>query len=84
MFHVTAVIYERTKTRLVVWLLGNEIFSVPVDWVQGPDVQKMHAYFLSVFVFSSVATAQITVVLSLCRKHVKRNSFQTSFFSFLF
>ena len=75
MFHVTAVIYEHTKRGLVVWLLGNEIFSVLIDWVQGSDVKKMYAYFLLGFVLSSVLTAKFIVVLSLCRKHVKRNSF---------
>jgi len=73
-FHVRVVIYEHTKTWLVVWLLGNEIFSVLSDWVKGPDVQKMYAYFLLGFVLSSVLTAKFIVVLSLCRKHVKRNS----------
>ena len=74
MLLVTAVIYEHTKTELVVWLLGNEIFSVLVDWVEGQDVQKMYAYFLSGFVLSSVPTAKFIVVLSLYWKHVKRNN----------
>jgi hypothetical protein len=57
----------------VLLLLGNEIFFVLIDWVQGRIFENICLYLARVFC-SSVLTAKFIVVPSLCSKYVKSKS----------